>query len=156
VSTTQSLKLASLKPYQKGLTVEFKIMKTQAVRKVRSRNDGSSHQVADVLVGDETGVMLLSLWDDDIAIVEDGKVFKLVGGQTGLFQGRLQLSLGRGGKLELSDATIAEVDTERNHSKTSRSSSRDRQGQNRSTDRRNPPTRRTRGFKWSRIERKSD
>ena len=156
VSTSRSLKLSNLQPYQKGITIDFKIVKTQAVRKVQSRHDGSNHQVADVLIGDETGVMLLTLWDDDIAVVENGKVFRIVGGQTGFFQGRLQLSLGRGGKLELSTTAIPEVNTEHNHSAKTQSSPKDQRGRNKSTDRRNPPIRRTRGFKWSRIERKSD
>lgn len=156
MSSSHSLKLSGIKPYQKGITIDFKIMKTQAVRTVKSRNDGSNHKVADVLVGDETGVMLLTLWDNDIAIVENGKVFRLVSGQTSLFQGRLQLSIGRGGKLELSTNTIPEVNTERNHSDKSPASSQDHRRQKQPNDRHNPPVRRTRGFKWSRIERQSE
>ncbi|MFX1301506.1 MAG: hypothetical protein ACFFDE_11300, partial [Promethearchaeota archaeon] len=91
-----------------------------------------------------------------ITVVENEKIFRIVGGQTGLFQGRLQLSLGRGGKLELSTTAIPEVNTERNHSAKTQSSPKDRKGQNKPSDWRNPPIRRTRGFKWSRIERKSD
>ena len=156
MSTRQKLKLANLRPSQRGITIEFKVMKTEAVRKVRSRNDGSSHQVADVLVGDETGVMFLTLWDDAITQVADGSVFRLVGGQTSLFQGRLQLSLGRNGKLQSSTTTIPEVKTERNLSSQSHSSSKDSKGRRTQTDRTRPPVRRTRGFKWTRIERNSD
>ena len=105
-------KLANLQPYQRGITFSFKVVKTEAVRKVQSRNDGSNHRVADVLIGDETGVMLLTLWDDDIAKVEEGKSFRVVGGQSGLFQGRMQVSLGRSGKLEPSEQEISEVNTE--------------------------------------------
>jgi replication factor A1 len=156
VSTRQKMKLANLKPFQRGITIDFKVMKTDAVRKVRSRNDGSNHQVADVLVGDETGVMYLTLWDDDISLVDDGDVFRLVGGKTSLFQGRLQLSLGRNGKLQSSTTTIPEIKTERNLSSESHSSSKDNKGRTKQTDRRRPPVRRIRGFKWTRIERNQD
>ncbi len=156
MSTRQKLKLANLRPSQRGITVDFKVMKTEAVRKVRSRNDGSNHQVADILVGDETGVMLLTLWDDAISAVEDGNVFRLVGGQTSLFQGRMQLSLGRNGKLQTSTTTIPEVKTERNLSSQPHSPPKDSKGRTKQTDRRQSPVRRTRGFKWSRIERNSD
>ena len=57
--------------------------------------------------------MLLTLWDDEISRVEDGKTFRIVGGQSGLFQGRLQVSLGRSGKLEPSDQAIGEIKTEK-------------------------------------------
>jgi replication factor A1 len=156
VSRNQTQKLANLQPYQRGITITFQVIKTEAVRKVQSRHDGSKHQVADVLIGDETGVMLLTLWDDEISQVESGKVFRIVGGQSGLFQGRLQVSLGRSGKLEPSDQSFDEVNTERNLSTKSRSPPKDSRGKNRSGNRPNPPTRRGRGFKWSRIDRESN
>jgi replication factor A1 len=156
VSETHVVKLANLQPYQRGVTVDFKVIKTQAVRKVKSRRDGSEHQVADVLIGDQTGILLLTLWDNDISSIETGKIFRLVKGQTGLFQGRMQLSLGRDGKLESSPVTIPEVNSERDLSAKSRAPSKDNRGQRGPPERQNPPIRRSRGFKWSRVERKSD
>ncbi|MFX1565436.1 MAG: hypothetical protein ACFFCH_05545 [Promethearchaeota archaeon] len=156
MSRNQTQKLANLRPYQRGITITFQVIKTEAVRKVQSRNDGSKHQVADMLIGDETGVMLLTLWDDEITQVEPGKVFRIDGGQSGLFQGRLQVSLGRSGKLGPSDQSIAEVNTERNLSSQSRSLAKESKSKKRSGTRSNPPTRRGRGFKWSRIDRESN
>jgi replication factor A1 len=156
VSDTRVQKLANLQPYQRGITINFKVIKTEAVRKVQSRSDGSNHRVADVLIGDETGVMLLTLWDDEISTVENGKAFRIVGGQSSLFQGRLQVSLGRSGKLEPSDQSISEVNTERNLSSKPRNPPSDAKGRKRPDSRRDTPVRRTRGFKWSRIERKSE
>ena len=155
VSSTQVKKLAKLQPYQRGITSVFTVVKTEGVRQVRSRSDGSNHRVADVLVGDETGVMILTLWDDDISLVEEGKTFQLVGGQTTLFQGRLRLSLGRSGKLQASTTPIAEVKMERNLSDTPRSAPRDRKNPGKPTDKRGQPIRRTRGFKWARSKKTS-
>lgn len=156
MSSNRTLKLASLRPFQRGVTADFKIIKTQAVRTVQSRNDGSNHRVADVLIGDETGTMMLTLWDDNITKVEDGKVFRIVGGQTGLFQGCLQLSLGRAGKLESTTTTISEIKTANNLSLQSQSASKETKSRKKPTEKRNPPVKRTKGFKWSRIEPKSD
>ncbi|MFX1509415.1 MAG: hypothetical protein ACFFBR_03820 [Promethearchaeota archaeon] len=156
MSSKQAQKLVHLQPYQRGITIKFQVLKTQAIRKVKSRSDGSNHQVADVLIGDETGVMLLTLWDEEITQIEDGKAFRIIGGQSGLFQGRLQVSLGRNGKLEPAVNPISEVNTERNLSSKSRSSSQDSKGNKRIPNRRNPPVRRSRGFKWSRIDRESN
>jgi replication factor A1 len=156
VSETKVQKLANLKPYQRGVTVDFKVLKTKAVRKVKSRRDGSDHQVADVLIGDQTGTLFLTLWDEEIPKVEDGKTFRIVKGQTGLFQGRLQLSLGRNGSLAVSPTTISEVNTERELSAKSHASARGKKDGRGGPEKQNPPIRRSRGFKWSRIERKSD
>ena len=156
MSDTRAQKLANLQPYQRGITINFKIIKTEAVRKVQSRQDGSNHRVADVLIGDETGIMLLTLWDDEISTVENGKAFRIVGGQSNLFQGRLQVSLGRSGKLEPSDQSISEINTERNLSSKPRNPPSGAKGKKRPDSRRDTPVRRTRGYKWSRIERKSE
>ena len=156
MSETKVVKLASLQPYQRGVTVDFKVLKTTAVRKVKSRRDGSEHQVADVLIGDQTGILLLTLWNDEIAQVEDGKTFRILKGQTGLFQGRMQLSLGRDGSLVPSPTTISEVNTERELSAKSQASAKGKKDERGGPEKQNPPIRRSRGFKWTRIERKTD
>jgi hypothetical protein len=79
-----------------------------------------------------------------------------VKGRTGLFQGRMQLSLGRDGKLEPSPVSISEVNKDRDLSAKKQSTSRDSKGRRGSPEKRNPPVHRSRGFKWSRIERKSE
>ena len=146
MSDTLTKKLANLQPYQRGITINFKVIKTEAVRKVQSRQDGSNHRVADVLIGDETRVMLMTLWDDEISTVENGKAYRIVGGQSSLFQGRLQVSLGRSGKLEPSDQSISEVNTERNLSSKSRNPPSDSKVKKRPDSRRDAPVRRTRGY----------
>ena len=156
MSETKVVKLANLQPYQRGVTVDFKVLKTKAVRKVKSRRDGSEHQVADVLIGDQTGILLLTLWNDEIAKVEDGKTFRIVKGQTGQFQGRLQLSLGRDGSLVPSPTTISEVNTERELSAKSQAPAKGKKDGRGGPEKQNPPIRRSRGFKWTRIERKSN
>ena len=156
MSEIHVVKLANLQPYQRDVTVDFKVVKTKAVRKVKSRSDGSEHQVADVLIGDQTGILFLTLWDEDIPTVEDGKTFRLVKGQTGLFQGRMQLSLGRDGKLLPSPTPIPEVNDERDLSAKSHTPAKSNRGQRDGAEKQSQPVQRSRGFKWSRIERKSN
>jgi replication factor A1 len=156
VSNSRAQKLESLQPFQRGITINFQVIKTEAIRTVKSRHDGSNHRVADVLIGDETGVMRLTLWDDEISQVEEGKPFLIVDGQAGLFQGHLQVSLGRSGRLELSETTIPEVNTNRNLSAKTHPASVSPKGKKKSKTGRDAPVRRSRGFKWSRIDRKSE
>jgi hypothetical protein len=91
------------------------------------------------------------LWDNDITRATVGSVLRMSSGQTGFFQGRLRLSLGRGGSLQPSTATISEVNTERNLSVAVHPAQDPSRGRGRRDDDRGPPIRRTKGFKWSRI-----
>lgn len=151
MSTLRQTHIADLQPNRRGLVIDFKVLKTEAPRTVTNRSDGSSHRVADVLVGDSTGCVLLTLWDNDITRATVGSVLRMASGQTGFFQGRLRLSLGRGGSLQPSTATISEVNTERNLSVAVHPAQDPSRGRGRRDDDRGPPIRRTKGFKWSRI-----
>ena len=77
--------------------------------------DGSAHKVCDALVGDETGVVYLTLWDDNITKVNDGDTIRVENGYVTLFKGNIRLNIGKYGKLEpAKEALTAEVNTENN------------------------------------------
>jgi len=77
--------------------------------------DGSAHKVCDALVGDETGVIYLTLWDDNIDKVNDGDSIRVENGYVTLFKGNMRLNIGKYGKLEMAKEPLAvEVNTENN------------------------------------------
>ncbi len=62
---------------------------------------GRKTQLTEVLVGDETGTAVLTLWGYGAANdFSAGKVIRIVDGWAKEWQGKLQLSLGRSGKFE--------------------------------------------------------
>ena len=75
------------------------------------------HRVAEALVGDETGCVLLNLWDDQISVFNKGDVIEIKNGCTSLFRGFLRMNIGRRGTVEKVDKEIGEVNTENNLSK---------------------------------------
>ncbi len=109
------MKINDLKPRNKGIDLVFKVVSKGEPREVMSKLDGSTHRVSDVLVGDSTGTIILTLWDDKIDSVEEGKVYKLENGYTSLFKNSLRLNVGRYGKLEESDEDVS-VDQSNNMS----------------------------------------
>ncbi len=109
------MNVGNLKPRDRNVDLVFKVVSKGEVREVTSRTDGSTHKVSDVLVGDSTGTVILTLWDDKIDAVEEGKTYKLENGYTSLFKNSLRLNVGRYGKLEENDSDI-EVDTGNNMS----------------------------------------
>src|SRR5512137_705183 len=77
--------------------------------------DGSPHKVSDALIGDETGVVYLTLWDDNIEKVNDGETVRIENGYVTLFKGNIRLNIGKYGKLEPAQTPLAaEVNTENN------------------------------------------
>ncbi len=104
--------IAQLEPRMKNVTIKFKVMDVGDAREVSSRKDGSTHRVADAIVGDESGIVRVPLWDATIDELEVGKTFTLKNGYTGLFKGNLQLNIGRYGELEEAEEAIDEVNEE--------------------------------------------
>jgi len=77
--------------------------------------DGSAHKVCDALVGDETGVVYLTLWDDNITKVNEGDSIRVENGYVTLFKGNIRLNIGKYGKLDMAKEPLtAEVNTENN------------------------------------------
>jgi len=146
--------VAELKPKMKNVTISFKIMEIGDAREIVSRRDESTHSVADMVVGDSTGIIRMPLWDDAIEMVEDGKTYVLTNGYTTLFKGNLQLSVGRYGKLAESEEEIDEVDlnvdlsaAEHEDPRYRRRDDRDRRGGGRRTEDRGYGNRGNRGYR---------
>lgn len=104
--------VAELRPFMKSLNITFKIVEKGEAREVTSRKDGETHRVVDAIVGDSTGVVLLSLWDDMIDTSETDKTYRLEKGYTSLFQGHLRLNIGRYGEIKEAEDAIKKVDSE--------------------------------------------
>lgn len=109
-------KVGNLNPGSRSLNMTVKVVSKNPVREVVSRRDGSSHRVTEALVGDETGSILLTLWDDTIESVTEDDVVDVNNGYVRLFRGSMRLNIGRFGSLEASEEDIENVNTENNMS----------------------------------------
>jgi replication factor A1 len=108
--------VGNLNPGSRSLNLTVKVISKNPVREVVSRRDGSTHRVTEALVGDETGSVLLTLWDDSIESVSEGDVVDINNGYIRLFRGSMRLNIGRFGSLEASEEEIENVNTENNMS----------------------------------------
>ncbi len=95
-----TMQIAELRPNLKKVDVKVRVLDKNDPREVSSKLDGRHHRVAEVLVGDESGCILLTLWDEAIDKMETGKCYALSNAFTSLFKHTLRLNLGREGKLE--------------------------------------------------------
>jgi replication factor A1 len=110
----ESLKVEKLTPESRNVNIKVKVVKKTEPRETVSRNDGTKHRVSDVLVGDETGCVYLSLWDDNIDKVSEGDIIEIKNGYLSLFRGSMRLNVGREGSFEKSQGEMGEVNAANN------------------------------------------
>jgi len=106
-------KIEELTPRSKGLDMAIKVVEKMDEREVTARSTGRQHRVAEFLVGDETGVIILSLWDDNIDKIEAGKTYLLKNAYVNTFRNSMRISTGKYGSIEDSEAEV-EVNAENN------------------------------------------
>jgi replication factor A1 len=108
-------KVGDLTPQSKAVNVTAKVVSKTEIREIPMGRDGSPHKVSDALIGDETGVVYLTLWDENIEKVNDGDTIRIENGYVTLFKGNMRLNIGKYGKLEPAESPLeAEVNTENN------------------------------------------
>jgi len=113
--TPVEAKVGDLTPQSKAVNVTAKVVSKTEIREIPMGRDGSAHKVSDALVGDETGVVYLTLWDDNIEKVNEADTIRVENGYVTLFKGNIRLNIGKYGKLEPAKEPLAvEVNTENN------------------------------------------
>jgi replication factor A1 len=110
------VKVEELTPQSRSINMTVKVISINPIRDVTSRRDESSHQVTEALVADETGSVLLTLWDDTIGEVSEGDIYDVRNGYVRLFRGSMRVNTGRYGSLTPSEEIIDETNLENNMS----------------------------------------
>ncbi len=108
------VKVASLKPSFQNLNLVVKIVNISPTFVIQSKKDGKQHLAAEALVGDETGTITLTLWEDHIRRFKTNDIVELRGAYTGLFKGSLRLNVGKNGRIEKAKERIVEVNMKNN------------------------------------------
>jgi len=93
--TIQFTKIADLKPYLKTLNILCIVLEKLGVSK-----NSAGDTITQCLVADQSGSIIISLWDDVGDIVKTGDILQLRGGYCTIHKGELKLYVGRHGLLE--------------------------------------------------------
>lgn len=88
--------IASLRA-NSNATIDATITAISAVRDVTTSRGAS--QVADATLKDDTGEITLTLWGDDTKRFTVGQKIRITDGWVKDFRGKLQVSMGRSGKI---------------------------------------------------------
>ena len=101
--------ISNLTVESRSVNVRFKALEIEDSRRVTSRSTGRLHQVANCVVGDQSAVITLTLWNDYIDEIEVDKIFELVNGYVNVYDECMHLGIGRWGELRETDSKIVEV-----------------------------------------------
>ena len=82
----------------KGVNIRLRILEKYPFRTVKTK-DGEDHNIVEVLAGDRTGAIILSLWDELSEGIDPDELVDLNNAYTSRFRGRLRLNVGRYGSL---------------------------------------------------------
>jgi ssDNA-binding replication factor A large subunit len=105
------LKLDEVRPGENVTEIVVRVVSKAPPRIVTTRS-GRKTQLTEVLVADETGTAILSLWGfGEGANIGVGKIVRIKDGWAKEFRGKVQLSLGRSGVLEEleEDGSVPEI-----------------------------------------------
>ena len=92
------MKINDIKEGDNEINIEAEVTEKSYAREVRSRY-GRVLMVADATLKDETGIITLTLWNEQISQVMVGNKVKIENGYTKSFRNVLQLSTGKNGTI---------------------------------------------------------
>ena len=94
--------MVAIKELQDGMkrvSVEAKVVEKGDPREVKSRFKDETYRIVDAVVADESGSVKLTLWNEQINLVNIGDNIKIENGYVTSFKSEIQLNVGKFGKL---------------------------------------------------------
>lgn len=104
------VKVGDLKPYLGKIYLKAKVVEMGEPREV----SGGEHRIAEALVGDESGCIYLSLWDDSIDQFAIGDTVHVENGYVSVFRESMRLTAGKFGTVTKIEEEISETNTDNN------------------------------------------
>jgi replication factor A1 len=106
-------KIENLTPEHKKVNILAKVVKIGEEQEIPSRF-GAPTKLSEVIVGDDTATVILTLWRDQIGSVGENETIMISNGYVSLVKGHMRLNVGKYGKMTKSEEGIESVNEEVN------------------------------------------
>jgi replication factor A1 len=103
-------KVKDLTPESKQVNVLAKVVGLSEEREITSRF-GEGRKLVEATVGDETGTVLLTLWNDQISQVAKDETILVDNGYVSLVRGHIRLNVGKYGSFAKAETPIETVNS---------------------------------------------
>jgi hypothetical protein len=90
--------IRDINPGMKFVSLKFKVISLSNARQVKSKRTGKILLVADAIVADDTGKINLTLWNDDVDFLIEGRCYELKFGKLEMYDEAMRLSRAFSGK----------------------------------------------------------
>ena len=97
--TPSHVKIEDLRVGMKKVNVTAEVLETSAPSKVHTQFRDNA-LVSNAVIGDETGKILLCLWDQQVNAVSVGEYIEVMNAHVAMFKGERQLRLGKHGSIK--------------------------------------------------------
>jgi len=104
VKVGDNLKIDELTPRTGRVNMPVKVL---SLEEPRSMDNGTV--ICEGLVGDETGTVIMSFWNDECETVENGMTINLKDARANLVRGYMRLSLGKKGSMNVSETSLESI-----------------------------------------------
>jgi len=113
--TSVETKIKDLTPQSKRVDVLAKCLEVSEPKDIPGKF-GNSRKVAEATIADETGAIVLSLWDAQIGTIAKDDVLEIKNGYVSLVRGHMRLNVGKYGTLSKSEKPLENTSTALNMS----------------------------------------
>jgi hypothetical protein len=101
--------ISNLTVESRVINVRFSVIKKETQRQVTAKATGRTHLISECIVGDESAIINLTLWNDDTDEIEAGKTYELLNGYISIYDECMSLSKGRWGKIRVASSKFVQV-----------------------------------------------
>lgn len=110
----EMIKVEKLSPSSRRANLVVKVLEIPEKKTITTRS-GETKTLAEVLVGDETASVVMTLWENQIDEVNEGDIIAIDNGYVSLIRGNIRLNIGKYGSMEKrEDIELGEINTENN------------------------------------------
>ncbi len=102
------IKIAELQPTSRNISLSARVLSIGEPKEVISKRTGEKRLLAEALIGDETGTIILTLWDDKVGVLEVGNTYVFQNAFVTVFRGSMRLNIGKYGNVNKSNKEISE------------------------------------------------
>jgi len=95
----RKLNIKELNDGMKRVNIQARVAEKSDTREVTSKFKDQTYRVATATIADETGTVKLTLWNDQIEMVNVNDTVKIENGYVTSFRGEIQLNVGKFGIL---------------------------------------------------------
>jgi len=112
------IKINQLKPFKRNVNIKALVMEIGETREGTSKRTGEPFKLTEVKLGDDTAIVMATVWGDTINNISEGNTYEFIGVSTTLFQGSLRVNINNRTKIRESETPIDKnsVNTKRNMS----------------------------------------